>query len=90
MAGIGTCQKIEFCRMQVIIDFLPGYYWDGQRLLSTGVALNPTQHISKKNGEIIYYVKPIGWTHSLYIRHKGISDYVDSLSSATPARDQSQ
>ena len=76
--------------MQVIIDFLPGYYWDGKRLLSTGVALNPTQHVSKKNGEIVYYVKPVGWCHSLYIRHKGIADYVDSLNTVNPAKGQCQ
>lgn len=64
---------------QIILSFIPGYYWDGCRVLSTGIALAPTQIINKKNGEIMYYVKPIGWPHSLYIRHQGVVDYVNSL-----------
>jgi hypothetical protein len=71
---------IKYINMkQVILYFLPGYYWDGRRVLSTGVALSPTQHINKKNGEVMYYVKPVGWPHSLYIRHQGILDYVETL-----------
>ena len=61
---------------QVILDFLPGYYWDGFTLKSTGVALPPTQHVNPRNGELQYYVKPVGWCHSAYIRHQGIVDYV--------------
>ena len=65
---------------QVILDFLPGYYWDGTTIRSTGAALHPTQHISPKNGELQYYVKPIGWGHSAFIRHKGLLDYMNSRS----------
>lgn len=64
---------------QVILDFLPGYYWDGRNLRTTGVTLPPSQHVSPKNGEIMYYVKPVGWGFSCYIRHAGILDYVSSL-----------
>lgn len=65
---------------QVVLSFLPGYYWDGRTLKSTGVTIPPSQHVSHKNGEIIYYVKPVGWSCSCYIRHQGILDYVQSLS----------
>ncbi len=65
---------------QVILDFLPGYYWDGATIKSTGAALHPTQHISPKNGELQYYVRPIGWGYSAYIRHKGLLDYIKSIS----------
>lgn len=64
---------------QIVLPFLPGYYWDGKTLKSTGVALAPTQHVNKKTGEIQYYVRPIGWGHSAYIRHQGIVDYVKSI-----------
>lgn len=66
---------------QIVLRFLPGYYWDGSTLRSTGVALNPTQHINKKTGEVQYYVRPIGWCHSAYIRHQGLLDYVKSIKS---------
>jgi len=64
---------------QVVLPFLPGYYWDGRTLRTTGVTISPSQHVSKKNGEIIYYVKPIGWGCSCYIRHQGLVDYVNGL-----------
>lgn len=65
---------------QVVLPFLPGYYWDNNTLRSTGVAGYPSQHVNLKNGEIMYYVKPIGWPCSCYIRYQGIIDYVHSLS----------
>ena len=65
---------------QLIIPFLPGYMWDGRTLKSTGVAITPTQHINKSNGEIIYYCKPLwdypGQKIGLFIRHKGLEDWV--------------
>jgi hypothetical protein len=64
---------------QSVLSFLPGYYWDGHNVQSTGVAIQPTQHVSKKTGEIIYYVKPIGWACSCYIRRNGIIDYLKTL-----------
>jgi len=64
---------------QIVLDFLPGYYWDGMTLKSTGQALPPTQHINQKNGDLQYYVKPMGWGFSAYIRHQGIVDYINSL-----------
>ena len=64
---------------QIVLDFLPGYYLDGLALKSTGHALAPTQHINPINGELQYYVRPIGWGHSAYIRHQGIVDYVKSI-----------
>lgn len=63
---------------QIVLHFLPGYYWDGYTLKSTGTALTPTQHVDKKTGEIKYYVKPIGWCHSAYIRRQGIIDYLNN------------
>lgn len=64
---------------QVVLHFLPGYYWDGSTLRTTGVTIAPSQHVSQKNGEIMYYVKPIGWACSCYIRHQGLVDYIASL-----------
>lgn len=64
---------------QVILPFLPGYFWDGSTLRSTGICLHPTQHINPDNGEIRYYVKPIGWSFSAFIRHQGILDYIAGL-----------
>lgn len=68
---------------QAVLDILPGYMFDGCRLLSTGIAIPPTQHINKKTGEVIYYVRPIfgfGQTVGMFIRHSGIVTYVNSLS----------
>lgn len=69
---------------QSILPFLPGYMFDGDRLVSTGLALDPTQHIHPETGELIYYVRPVfehgGAYVGMYIRHKGILDYVHGLS----------
>ena len=66
--------------MQAVLSWLPGYYFDGQRLRSTGSAVPPTMHIDPKNGEVRYYVRPI-FTHGanvgMYVRHEGI---VEALS----------
>lgn len=64
---------------QAALPFLPGYYWDGDRLQSTGASLPPTQHINPVNGELRYYVKPIGWGCAVFIRHQGIVDYVTEI-----------
>ena len=66
--------------IQVIVPFLPGYYFDGISLRSTGIALKPTQFINKDTGELMYYCRPvfaIGGAHTgLYIRHKGLLDWL--------------
>jgi len=65
--------------MQVVLSWLPGYLWDGQRLKSTGAALPPTQHINPENGEVRYYCRPLfedGYTVGLYIRHKGLVEAI--------------
>jgi hypothetical protein len=65
---------------QAVLDYLPGYMFNGFRLVSTGMALPPTQHIDKETGELKYYVRPLfeGSTPiGMYIRHQGI---VDALS----------
>lgn len=67
--------------MQVVLSWLPGYFWDGHRLRSTGAALPPTQHMNKKTGEIMYYVRPIfthGPTVGLFLKHKGVEAAVNS------------
>jgi len=64
---------------QVLIPFLPGYMWNGVNLESTGVALPPAQVINPENGEIRYYIKPIGWVCSAYIRRNGILSYLETL-----------
>lgn len=60
---------------QVILGYLPGYMFDGYRLVSTGVALPPTQFIHPETGELMYYVRPLfdaGKPVGMYIRHKGV------------------
>ena len=70
-------------KRQTLIPFLPGYMFNGYCLESTGIALAPTQHIHPETGEVIYYVRPIfqhgGAFVGMYIRHKGIIDWIDSL-----------
>jgi predicted rRNA methylase YqxC with S4 and FtsJ domains len=64
---------------QAIIDYLPGYMYNGRSLVSTGVALPPTQHINKETGQLVYYVRPLfehGATVGMFVKHQGI---VDSL-----------
>lgn len=66
---------------QAILDILPGYMFDGKRLVSTGIAIPPTQHVNKKTGEVYYYVRPMleyGPSVGMYIRHNGIIDYITS------------
>lgn len=58
-----------------VLGFLPGYYWDGHSVRSTGAALPPTQHIDPDTGEVVYYLKPFfacGPTVGLYIKRSGI------------------
>ena len=65
--------------MQVFLSWLPGYFFDGQRLKSTGAALAPTMHINPENGEVRYYVRPIfddGYKVGLFIRHQGVLDAI--------------
>lgn len=60
---------------QCILPYLPGYMFDGHRLISTGAAIPPTQHISQKTGELMYYVRPMfehGPTVGMFVRHNGI------------------
>jgi hypothetical protein len=69
---------------QYILPFLPGYMFDGDRLISTGTALPPTQHIHPETGELVYYVRPIfkygGAYVGMYIRHRGIIDWIQKIS----------
>lgn len=68
---------------QSVIPFLPGYMFDGSNLVSTGIALPPSQHVHPLTGDIVYYVRPIfsegGAYVGMYIRRKGIIDYLKSL-----------
>ena len=60
---------------QQILSFLPGYYWDGQNIQTTGLAMKPSQHIDKETGDIVYYVKPLFSFNSkigLYIKRSGL------------------
>lgn len=66
-------------KQQVLIPFLPGYMWDGNCLRSTGAAPEAYQLINKENGEVRYFVKPIAWVCSAYVRHNGILEYLDTL-----------
>ena len=63
--------------MQAVLSWLPGYYFDGHTLKSTGAAIRPTMHVNPENGEIRYYVRPIfthGATVGMFVRHQGIVD----------------
>lgn len=77
--------------MQVVLDFLPGYMWDGKGLVSTGVSLAPTQHVNPRTGEPCYYVRPVGWPCGAFIRYAGLVNYiflraVDSQAFEVPQR----
>lgn len=68
-------------KIQRIIPFLPGYMFDGNRIVSTGIAIPASQHIHGITGEIIYYVRPLfseGQKIGLFIRHQGILEWLES------------
>ena len=68
--------------MKAVLSFLPGYIYDGHRVVSSGVAIKPTQHVDRRTGEILYYVRPFfehGPSVGLFVRHQGIVDYLRSL-----------
>lgn len=70
---------------QVVLPYLPGYMFDGRRIVSTGVALPPTQYINKETGEVMYYVRPLfqgGANIGMFIKHNGI---VKSIKKGAPA-----
>jgi hypothetical protein len=53
--------------------------FDGRRLVSTGATISPTQFISAKTGELMYYVRPVfdsGISVGMFIRHAGIVDSI--------------
>ena len=66
--------------MQVVLSYLPGYFWNGHTLLSTGSAIQPTQHVNPENGEVRYYCRP-NFTHGptvgLYVRRQGIIEAIE-------------
>lgn len=67
---------------QAVLDILPGYMFDGHRVVTTGAAIPPTQHIDKRTGEVVYYLRPVfeyGQTVGMFVRHQGIVDYVQGL-----------
>lgn len=60
---------------QAILGYLPGYAFDGRRVISTGAALPPTQHISAETGELMYYVRPLfegGANIGMFVKHSGV------------------
>jgi predicted rRNA methylase YqxC with S4 and FtsJ domains len=72
---------------QAIIDYLPGYMYNGRSLVSTGVALPPTQHINKETGELVYYVRPLfehGANVGLFVKHRGIVDSLTKTKNEEP------
>lgn len=64
-------------KKQVMLPFLPGYMWNGSSIVSTGATLPASQVINRENGEVRYYVKPVGWPCSAYIRHEGIVSWLE-------------
>jgi hypothetical protein len=68
---------------QAILPYLPGYMFTGNRLVSTGTALPPTQHIHPETGELMYYTRPLfdgPIKVGLFVRHNGI---IESLGDKT-------
>jgi hypothetical protein len=60
---------------QVLLDYLPGYMFDGSKVVSTGAALPSSQFINRETGELMYYVRPLfqdGPAVGLFIRHDGV------------------
>lgn len=60
---------------QAILGYLPGYAFDGRRIISTGIALPPTQHINPETGELMYYVRPLfesGPSIGMFVKHNGV------------------
>ena len=67
---------------QAILDYLPGYMFDGHRVISTGVALPATQHIHRQTGELMYYVRPLfdgSVKVGMFVRHNGVLDSLENL-----------
>ena len=65
--------------MQVILSWLPGYYWTHGTLKTTGAAIPPTFHL-RDDGEIMAYVRPIfthGATVGLFLKLSGIKAAVE-------------
>jgi hypothetical protein len=72
---------------QAVLDFLPGYLFDGRQVVSTGAAIPPTQHVDKKTGQVVYYVRPLfehGQTVGMFVKHQGVVNYVQGLAEANP------
>jgi hypothetical protein len=72
---------------QAILNYLPGYFFDGHRLVSTGAALPPTQHINKETGQLMYYVRPLfcdGANVGMFVRHQGIVDSLTKTKNEEP------
>jgi hypothetical protein len=72
---------------QAILDYLPGYMFDGRRLVSTGAALPPTQHINEETGELTYYVRPLfedGATVGMFVRHLGVVNSLTQTKNEEP------
>lgn len=64
---------------QAVLHYLPGYMFDGYRVVSTGVAVSPTQFIDQNTGELMYYVRPAfdsGISIGMFIRHRGVVESI--------------
>jgi hypothetical protein len=69
-----------------VLGFLPGYYFNGHQVVSTGAALPPTQHVDSRTGEIMFYVRPLfdfGPSVGMFVRLQGILDYLQSIENAS-------
>ena len=65
--------------MQVVLSWLPGYFYDRGTLRSTGSAVPPTMHL-REDGEVMVYVRPIfreGPTVGLFLKMSGITAAVE-------------
>lgn len=69
-------------KRQAVLSYLPGYFFDGNTLRSTGVAIPPTQHVNPKTGEVTYYVRPLFDGQAkigMFVRHEGIKKSLEAL-----------
>ena len=67
------CSRVNLM-VQVILSWLPGYFYDRGSLRSTGSAIPPTMHM-RNDGEIMVYVRPFfrcGPTVGLFLKMSGI------------------
>lgn len=65
---------------QVVLSYLPGYMWSRNTLLSTGIAIPPTQHMDRNTGDVKFYVRPLfpyGSSIGMFVSRKGLLNAIE-------------